>query len=139
MAARARGLVDRLQSLQHLPCRVAGRWWLDPPARRPLSRGAALPDPRALYRDLLRAVRAFPPEPMLDLSDGGTEQSFAVLASIQIRSEFNSNKGADPVTAGKLIAAGQKELKALQALLSNEHLNRYPGPPRIERLHQQTD
>ena len=76
---------------------------------------------------------------MLDLSDGGTEQSFAVLASIQIRSEFNSNKGADPVTAGKLIAAGQKELKALQALLSNEHLNRYPGPPRIERLHQQAD
>jgi hypothetical protein len=33
------------------------------------------------------------------------------------------------VAAGKLIAAGKKELKALHALLGNEHLKRYPGPP----------
>jgi hypothetical protein len=45
------------------------------------------------------------------------------------RHDFKINANAEPVAAGKLIAAGKKELKALQALLGNEHLKRYPGPP----------
>ena len=45
------------------------------------------------------------------------------------RSDFKSNAHADAVAAGKLIAAGQKELKALQALLNDEHIKRFPGPP----------
>lgn len=45
------------------------------------------------------------------------------------RLEFRANADADPVTAGKEIAAGQKELKALHALLGNEHIKRFPGPP----------
>jgi hypothetical protein len=53
--------------------------------RRALSQGGALPDAKSLYRDLLRAVRAFPAEPMLDLNDAGTEQAFAVVATLQIR------------------------------------------------------
>jgi hypothetical protein len=70
---------------------AAGRWLLQRPAcvrgpcGRQLSQGGKLPDARSLYRDLLRAVRAFPAEPMLDLNDSGGEQSFAVVASIQIR------------------------------------------------------
>ena len=51
--------------------------------RRALSQGMALPDAKSLYRDLLRTVRAFPAEPMLDLNDAGTEQAFAVVATLQ--------------------------------------------------------
>ena len=54
-----------------------------------------------------------------------TDQS----AMANIRNDFKSHAQADPVTAGKLIAAGQKELKALRALLNNEHLKKFPGPP----------
>lgn len=70
---------------------AAGRWLVQRPAcvrgpcGRQMSQGGKLPDARSLYRDLLRAVRAFPAEPMLDLNDSGGEQSFAVVASIQIR------------------------------------------------------
>ena len=53
--------------------------------RRFLSQSGALPDAKSLYRDLLRTVRAFPAEPMLDLNDGGAEQGFAVVASLHIR------------------------------------------------------
>jgi hypothetical protein len=53
--------------------------------RRFLSQSGGLPDAKSLYRDLLRTVRAFPAEPMLDLNDGGTEQAFAVVASLHIR------------------------------------------------------
>lgn len=45
------------------------------------------------------------------------------------RSSFKDHADADAVAAGKLIAAGQKELKALRALLGNEHIKRHPGPP----------
>jgi len=156
---------------------AAGRWLVQRPAclrgpcGRQLSQGGKQADARSLYRDLLRAVRAFPAEPMLDLNDSGGEQSFAVVASIQIRcawgdgrtgrrafcrvrcgvlglgcgdvtrtrthrSSFKEHSGADAVAAGKLIAAGQKELKALRALLGNEHIKRHPGPPVCpRRLH----
>jgi hypothetical protein len=50
------------------------------------------------------------------------------------RSSFKEHADADAVAAGKLIAAGQKELKALRALLGNEHIKRYPGPPVCPRL-----
>ena len=53
------------------------------PIRR-LSQGA-LPNAKSLYRDLLRTVREFPAEPMLDLNASGSEQSFAVIASLNIR------------------------------------------------------
>lgn len=36
--------------------------------------------------------------------------------------------------ASKLIAAGGKELKALRALVNNEHLTKYPGPEAIDRF-----
>jgi hypothetical protein len=76
---------------QKFSCWAAGRWLVNRPASvrgpcgRQMSEGGKLPDARSLYRDLLRAVRAFPAEPMLDLNDSGGEQSFAVVASIQIR------------------------------------------------------
>jgi len=66
----------------------AGRWLMQrqvhwEPIRR-LSQGA-LPNAKSLYRDLLRTVREFPAEPMLDLNASGSEQSFAVIASLNIR------------------------------------------------------
>jgi hypothetical protein len=67
---------------------AAGRWLVtvEPLHRRQMSKVAAkTPDALSLYRDLLRTVRAFPAEPMLDLNAGGAEQGFAVAASIQIR------------------------------------------------------
>ena len=63
---------------------TVGRWLVREPCRH-LSQGGALPDAKSLYRDLLRAVRAFPAEPMLDLNDSSGEHSFAVVASLQIR------------------------------------------------------
>jgi len=104
------------------------------PIRR-LSQGA-LPNAKSLYRDLLRTVREFPAEPMLDLNASGSEQSFAVIASLNIRVEFKANADTEPVMAGKLIAAGQKELKALHAMLNNEHIKRFPGPPMVDKLYQ---
>ena len=53
-----------------------------------MSKVTPLPDALSLYRDLLRTVRAFPAEPMLDLNGSGTEQCFAVAASVQIRYEW---------------------------------------------------
>jgi hypothetical protein len=67
-------------------CSVSvGRWLMLQPRRRQFSQGGALPDAKTLYRELLRAARAFPPEPMLNLNDHGSEQSFALAASLQIR------------------------------------------------------
>ena len=51
------------------------------------------------------------------------------------RSSFKEHADADAVAAAKLIAAGQKELKALRALLGNEYIKRYPGPAVCPRLH----
>lgn len=63
----------------------AGRWIVQT-QRRQMSKGVAkMPDALSLYRDLLRTVRAFPAEPMLDLNADGADQGFAVAASIQIR------------------------------------------------------
>lgn len=70
----------------------AGRWLvqrqpllLRQPRRHLSQAGQKLPDAKSLYRDLLRTVRAFPAEPMLDLNESGSDQSFAVVASLQIR------------------------------------------------------
>mmetsp|Transcript_82676 Transcript_82676/g.121146 ORF Transcript_82676/g.121146 Transcript_82676/m.121146 type:complete len:133 (-) Transcript_82676:457-855(-) len=117
----------------------AGRWLMQRQVHREsirrLSQGA-LPNAKSLYRDLLRTVREFPAEPMLDLNASGSEQSFAVIASLNIRVEFKANADTEPVMAGKLIAAGQKELKALHAMLNNEHIKRFPGPPMVDKLYQ---
>lgn len=74
--------------------------------RRALSQGMALPDAKSLYRDLLRTVRAFPAEPMLDLNDAGTEQAFAVVATLQIRCVDVFSAQVVPSSAGRARSPG---------------------------------
>ena len=85
-----------------------------------------------VYRQLLRTVRKFPQEKILELSKDVAP--FSNAASAQIRNEFKANINADPTTAAKGIAFATKELKALNSLLANEYLTHYPGPGPVEKL-----
>ena len=89
---------------------------------------------RSIYRTLLRTVRKFPTEKILELSEDPIP--FSKAASAQIRREFKAAKAAEPSAAAKAFATAQKELKALTLLLGNEHLKRYPGPPAVAKLHE---
>ncbi len=87
---------------------------------------------RGVYRQLLRTVRKFPQEKILELSKDIAP--FSKAASAQIRNEFKANINADLTTAAKAIAFATKELKALNSLLANEYLTQYPGPSQVEKL-----
>ncbi len=89
---------------------------------------------RGVYRQLLRTVKMFPKEKILELSKD--TPSFAQVATNKIRQEFKSSITVDPTTAAKNFATAQKELKALTSLLANEHSTRYPGPKAPEKLLQ---
>mmetsp|Transcript_66479 Transcript_66479/g.138562 ORF Transcript_66479/g.138562 Transcript_66479/m.138562 type:complete len:124 (+) Transcript_66479:29-400(+) len=91
--------------------------------------------PKALYRSLLRAVQAFPPEPLAEINKD--HQTFSDAGAERIRSQFRMNAGADVATATKLISSGGKELEALYTVLQNDHLHQYPGPEAVKTLHSQ--
>mmetsp|Transcript_49152 Transcript_49152/g.76682 ORF Transcript_49152/g.76682 Transcript_49152/m.76682 type:complete len:138 (+) Transcript_49152:99-512(+) len=86
----------------------------------------------ALYRALFKAVREFPDEPISQLAKG--QPTFQEIAWDRIRKEFRENQSVETVQASKLLAAGGKELKALRALVNNEHLAKYPGPQAIDKF-----
>jgi hypothetical protein len=88
----------------------------------------------SIYRQLLRAVRKFPKEKILELSKD--VMPFPQAASMQIRQEFKTNMAADPTAAAKGLASAQKELKALHSLLANDFLTQYPGPNAVEKLNK---
>ena len=89
----------------------------------------------SVYRQLLRAVRKFPKEKILELSKD--VMPFSQAAAIQIRQEFKASVGADPTAAAKGLMSAHKELKAIQSLLANEHLTQYPGPKAVEKLYKE--
>jgi len=60
-----------------------------------------------------------------------------MLATQHVRSHLiicRENQSVETVQASKLLAAGGKELKALRALVNNEHLAKYPGPQAIDKF-----
>ena len=86
----------------------------------------------SVYRTLLKTVRKFPNEKILELSKDVLP--FSKAASMQIRQEFKANIAADPTTSAKGLVTAQKELKALQSLLANDFLSQFPGPKAVEKL-----
>ena len=92
---------------------------------------------RHLYRNLLKTVRKFPKEDILKLSEQSV--SFPQAASIQIRNEFKAQKAADSIVGAVALAEAKKELSALESLLENKFLQKYPGPKASERLKPKSD
>ena len=79
-------------------------------------------------------LRSFPKEPLLGID--AAKSTISLAAAAQIREAFKAGAGAEPAAAAELLQEGEAELAALRAILGNEAIDAFPGPPLVEKLHR---